>query len=139
MRLGSGFIAYLVASYGVALAVWGVAVARGAPATTLLGWAVLAPVSVPVWLFVVTPLVMAYERTGRVSAEVLPGAPNAPVAAAGWVVYAGLFVAAYRWVHGRRVRAMRRALGLCPRCGYDLRATPGRCPECGTPPAGKDA
>ena len=49
-----------------------------------------------------------------------------------WVPALVTAVLPVAWLAGRVRRRRRRMLSLCPTCGYDLRATPERCPECGT-------
>ena len=49
-----------------------------------------------------------------------------------WLLYcAAAALPAARLAAASR-RRRRRVRGLCPSCAYDLRATPGRCPECGS-------
>ena len=132
LLVSSVFIAHVVASYGVMLPVWAFAVVRGVPALDMSGSVLFAPVYVLIWLFLVTPLVQL-DPTGRSSVAPLAGVPNTVIAPAAGLLYVAAFAVTVRFVHRRRLRDRRRALGQCLDCGYDLHATPGRCPECGTP------
>src|SRR5688500_11442539 len=98
---------------------WAIAAARGVPPGKFVCAVAAAPVIVPVWLLLVTPAVWL-DRSGRISAHLVPGVANEPLAVAAAVVYGVVFASTYRLVHARRLRRRRRALGLCPGCGYDL-------------------
>ena len=49
-----------------------------------------------------------------------------------WFLLAASVAATALLAAARARRARRRQPGTCNSCGYDLRATPGRCPECGS-------
>jgi len=54
-----------------------------------------------------------------------------------WLAAVVSLIAAVVCFHYVRRRDV--APGSCPRCGYDLRATPERCPECGTTPGRRES
>jgi hypothetical protein len=71
--------------------------------------------------------------------QLLPLRPNMPVgytavtvAVPMWPLVAPLVLVPARMAARRWRSRRRRAQGRCVHCGYDLRASPDRCPECGT-------
>ena len=93
------------------------------------GWTVLTPplITVPdarlsnVLGFACASVVVSTQATLTADLRVI-GVPY-------WAMFA---VAAGLSRHFWRKRHRAYRVGLCGECGYDLRATPGRCPECGT-------
>ena len=53
-----------------------------------------------------------------------------------WMVLLVLLPLPALWSAAVVRRRLRLSREICPTCGYDLRATPDRCPECGTVRAG---
>jgi len=49
-----------------------------------------------------------------------------------WLIVSVLAILPIVWVYRRTLGDRTNRTGICSTCGYDLRATPDRCPECGT-------
>ena len=74
-------------------------------------------------------------RRGEMSADGRPGRIKSfGMLIPHWFVLLLLALLPARWAVLRQRETRMRRLGVCISCGYDLRATPERCPECGAVP-----
>ena len=95
---------------------------RGRPPGALIGVYAL----VFVWVLVGAPAVIVADAFfGTTTAEWVFAGVMLVALAIGFVASMG--------ASKLRVERDRRSRGLCPGCGYDVRASPTRCPECGRP------
>lgn len=90
---------------------------------SVIVWLLLcaAPVATPIWLAFITVYNFAWGANQYWS-----------MLLTGWLGYLCAAAVAYAAVgRTRRVQTRRVLTGLCGWCGYDVRNSPGRCPECG--------
>jgi hypothetical protein len=87
------------------------------------GWGVTESRVLPLKVFTFDP-----------SAIVRTSAPVTCVIVSHWFLFLCFIVTPVSWLRSRLRMRRRKVLGLCPSCGYDVRATPERCPECGSVP-----
>ncbi len=97
--------------------------------TSLVGWVetlrAVAPANAPPWSFRFAGF-DAYVERGKRGTDWMIVIPL-------WFPAAVTAILPLLFLHRLRKARRRRAQGLCRRCGYDLRASTERCPECGTP------
>lgn len=75
-----------------------------------------------------TPFMGDLPMLGRLFSVAVPGHY---IRVPWWLVVALATIAPAAWLVRAGRRRGRRRKGLCIACGYGLRASPGRCPECG--------